>query len=516
MANPRTTNVRTSSASTDIFSPFKNASAVLEQQIKVDNLTAQIKVLRRWESNAKGKLYDGSTFVDFYVTVPHAWFKTPVGNAKSALLPNCSIKWLGDTPKGKGEFDRKSDDGRYYVFKDIPFEVILEGFNEVRRIKLLDIKLAIATWNINLAEAKKRLTEVSVRAQTPSTTTTTPPNNGNFVTKADLDKKPVVVNVGSVREAYFTARTTAEDVANAIKRVTTADGVTSERSFGHNDKLGTNAPSAITQAAELWTSALGNKGMFVTYFPPNGYSEDNTNASQAFDKSYDLTKYGFQFMYNPTTISMDYFSTQNVDVAFQMSGQDKFMYTPTSGNSGSITFQLLINRIFDMPYYVGGKNGKGSLISGAEKFYSPRQPYGESFPAELFNEQDAIYNKGTMYDIEYLLRTLLGFKMKSALRREFTADMGFYSRKMVDLHLGPRMRYRGYVNSLHIDHAMFNERMVPTLSRVSITFNRFPDYPNTGAGLPTANADALDADVARQTAAETARWDRRPNTGGTR
>lgn len=515
MANPRTTNVRTPSSSTDIFAPFKEASLVLEWTNKVGNLTAQLKVLRRWKDNAKGKLYDGSTFVDFYVTVSADWFDTPTGKAKPFLMPNTSQKWIGgNTVELYKQSGLGNNKGRFYVFKDIPFTNQMEGLNSVRRILLGDIKAAIGTWNIDLAEAKKYLQEKTVALQTPSSPAPKPPADKGFITKADLDAQPVLTNVGSVREAYFTARTKAEDVENAIKKTIFVEGEAITKYIkGYDDSLGTNAPSSIRQAAELWTSALGSKGMFVTYFPPNGYDDSNSDSSKAFDRQYDLTKYGFQFMYNPTTISMDYFSTQNVDVAFQMSGEDKFNYVPTSGNSGAITFQILINRIFDMPYYVGGKNGKGALISGAEKFYSPRAPYGENYKQlakDLFNEQDAIYNKGTMYDIEFLLRTLLGFKMKSALRREYTADMGFYSRKMVDLHLGPRMRYRGYVNSLHIDHAMFNERMVPTLSRVSITFNRFPDYPNTGAGLP-GDGETTDTVESRQTAAETSRYEGRRN-----
>lgn len=498
MAPAVTTNERTSAA------PTTPDTKVTEMQNKVNNLVAQIKVLRRWSNNAKSKLEVGGTFVDYYVTVPAAWFDAPGGKAKAALLPNTALPWLGDTPKGTGEFDRRTDTGRYFVFKDIPYDLQLEFTTSVRRIFKMDITAAIATWNIKLANAKKDLE----RAKQPTGAqnsgsgangkpTGAPVNGGKFVTKADLDSQPVITNVGSVREAYFTARTKSEDVANAIRKVVSADGKqTTVYGRGANDKVGTNAPSAITDAAELWLKAAGSKGMIQTYFPPNGFDDTNTDSSQAFDKSYDLNKYGFQFMYNPTTISMDYFSTQNVDVAFQMSGAEKFNYVPQSGNSGAITFQILINRIFDMQYYVGDSNGRGSLVSGAEKLYFPRAPLGSNYKSlnkELFDEQDAIYNKGTMYDIEYLLRTILGFKMKSALRREYTADMGFFSRKMVDLHLGPRMRYRGYVNSLHIDHAMFDERMVPTLSRVSITFNRFPDYPNTGAGLTTEQQKAATA-----------------------
>jgi hypothetical protein len=502
MAAPRTTNQRTAATAPNTAT----AAKIAELQIKVDNLVAQQKVLRRWLANAKGEYKPGGVVLDYYVSMEERWFRKPEARFPQ-FLPNSSLPWPGAL---KNATYGVVEDGVYYVFDGIPH--VNEGwFNNTRVIYKSVIVQAIADWTTKITNAKKAVEVAKTPSgaqnsnSTGSTTDVkgaTPPNDGAFVVKADLDAQPVITNVGSVREAYFSARSSAEDVVNAIKKVTTADGkAVTVYGKGANDRVGTNAPSAIRDAAELWLSAAGSKGMLQTYFPPNGYDDTNTDSSQAFDKSYDLSKYGFQFMYNPTTVSMDYFSTQNVDVAFQMSGKDKFNYVPQSGNSGAITFQILINRIFDMQYYVGGSNGRGSLISGAEKLYFPRAPYGENYKSankNLFNEQDAIYNKGTMYDIEFLLRTILGFKMKSALRREYTADMGFFSRKMVDLHLGPRMRYRGYVNSLHIDHAMFNERMVPTLSRVSITFNRFPDYPNTGAGLTSAQKAA----VAAQKAAE--------------
>lgn len=491
---PPKTNKRTNAA--DQAAAQNYAEPRTAAQIKVDNLLAQLKVLRRWLNNAKGEYAPGGVVIAHYVTLDNRWFLKPEARFPQ-FLPNSSLPWPGAL---KNAVYGTVESGVYYVFKDVGTVDAWPSPN--RTIYDYQIKDAIASWQKKLSAAKDALTaSKAVKPQEATTVgapTTLPPNNGRFVTKADLDAQPVVTNVGSVREAYFSARTKAEDVANAIQRVVVTNGIPSiATDSGGNDRLGLNAPSPITEAAQLWLSAKGSKGMIQTYFPPNGYDDSNTDSSQAFDKTYDLTKYGFQFMYNPTTISMDYFGTQNVDVAYMMSGSDKFNYVPSSGNSGAITFQILINRIFDMQYYEPNGSGGGQLIAGAEKYYSPRAPYGSDWKSantNLFDEQSAIYNKGTMYDVEYLLRTILGFKMKSALRREYTADMGFFSRKMVELHLGPKMRYRGYVNSLHIDHAMFNERMVPTLSRVSVTFNRFPDYANnnaSGSSSSSTNATAL-------------------------
>lgn len=478
MASVGNTANRTNAADLAASQNYKTpGAAIAVAQIKVDNLIAQLKVLRKWLNNC-GDIYIFPTGNVSGVSFPQNWFSVPDA-ANPQYLPDSGLPWTPVTNLKQAKLYMQN--GMYYVFYSTfakKFAIGGDGYI----LKKADIEDGIAKWQKKLTAAQSALDKLkgTPAGATPSSAKpTAPTNTGQFATKADLDAQDVVTNVGSVREAYF------------------------------SHHVGSGAPGPITDAAQLWLDQPASKGMLQTYFPPGGYDDAKSDSSQAFDKAYELTKYGFQFMYNPTTISMDYFSTQNVDVAFMMSGQDKFNYVPSTGNSGAITFQILINRIFDMQYYEPNGVGGGKLKDGAEMHYFPRAPYGSEYAKSNKNamdEQSAIYNKGTMYDIEYLLRTILGFKMKSAMRREFTADMGFFSRKMVDLHLGPKMRYRGYVNSLHVDHAMFNERMVPTLSRVSITFNRFPDYPTVGAGLPGTNdTTAPTGDVtATKTAADMA------------
>ena len=86
-----------------------------------------------------------------------------------------------------------------------------------------------------------------------------------------------------------------------------------------------------------------------------------------------------------------------------------------------------------------------------------------------------------MYDVEFLLRVLMGTTMNSYLRGERTADMGWLPAMPVELHLGKSLRYLGTVNSLNLNHMIFNEKMVPMLTTVDISFARLPDYPATGS-----------------------------------
>jgi hypothetical protein len=315
---------------------------------------------------------------------------------------------------------------------------------------------------------------------TGTTTTTTTTDTSVTTTNAYLD--PIIYNVSGVKEAYYRDRFTTSDAV-----VDLPIGLDSmERKYLTKTKaLASNSPSNIQQADELWNSAIGSKGMFVAYFSPDGFVEVDNGAAVPIPGSTStlVKKYGFQFLYNPTTIAMDYSAIAATDVGFIASGQDKFNYYPSASNAGNLNFQIFLNRMEDMKYYTSsGSLTEEALALSATGPYTNRLPYGSDGLLKevgLFNEQAAIYNKGTMYDMEYLLRTLLGFTMHSELRNEYTADMGIFTRKQVELHLGKSLRYRGFVNSVSIEHILFDERMVPVFSSVRITFYRFPDYPTT-------------------------------------
>ncbi|CAB4123860.1 hypothetical protein UFOVP45_42 [uncultured Caudovirales phage] len=280
-------------------------------------------------------------------------------------------------------------------------------------------------------------------------------------------------NVGSVKEAYF------QGTESFMKEITPRPG---------------NTPKVVNTAAELWASGAANKGMIQTWTPPGGgdvikrKDPAGTNVTTVTNNSTAVPNSAFQFQYNPTNVSMTYSGTPSVDIAYEASGNDKFNFVGTGTTQSTIGFQILINRVYDMKYY--GTNGVLKNPSYGN-LYSPVAP--------TYEDQRNIYNKGTMYDIEYLLRTLLGLTMPSYLRGEQTADMGFVAAVPVELHLGQGMRYLVWINQLSINHVLFNERMVPLFTTVDISCQRMPDFgtassqadtPTTASGLtvtPNAN-----------------------------
>jgi len=280
----------------------------------------------------------------------------------------------------------------------------------------------------------------SGNAYTSGSFSNTPGYGVGHITKPSNDME---YNVPSVVDAYYSTRA----------------------SFLTAAEFSSNRPGTVASANELWTGSKSSKGMIVSYTPPSNNVEYQGGQAPPSSISTSGVNYGFQFMYNPATISMDYSGMPNVDQGFELSGKDKFVLYGTNITQSTISFQLLINRMFDMKYY----DEYGRLKAGAQKAYAGKVPSATA--------QNQIYTMGTMYDVEYLLRTLLGYTLKSYLRNNQTADMGYLGARPVELHLGKSLRYLGTVTSLTINHVIFNEQMVPLFTNVSVGFARLPDYP---------------------------------------
>ena len=270
----------------------------------------------------------------------------------------------------------------------------------------------------------------------------------------------LVTNAGIAREAYFQSF---------------GGGSVAKKNFwtAMQTEYSSNAPFAVDEASQLWSSSLASKGMISTWSRTKQISTDDFVAKKTTAGVYldEKVKYGFAFHYNPTTVSMQYGMMPDVDPTMYTSGLEAFNDLSAGLGYSTVTFNLVVNRLHDMQYFdsttgrINPKFGSGS--------FAGRRPDSR--------EQKDIWNKGTMYDIEFLLRTIVGFQFDSLLGRNSswdnkTSDIGFLSGIPVELHLGKSLRYTGRIESLSINHVLFTERMVPTFSEVAITFTRIPDF----------------------------------------
>lgn len=260
-----------------------------------------------------------------------------------------------------------------------------------------------------------------------------------------------IYNIGMPRDAYFFSHSSAATLSDTGSLP---------------NQTSNNAPTTVSAVEDLWVKAGGHKGMIVRYIDhqapasfvgalPSGFSPDNSS----------VVRYGFQFHYNPSSLSMTYDGTSNVDPYFEAAGAD--IANPAGGvgmSQSSLALEVFLNRRFDFKYYDNAGHLKPNSPSN---LYAPRMP--------SIAEQEEIYNKGTMYDIEFLIGTLVGFKARSRLRG-LTTDLGFLIGYPVEIHLSKYMRYFGTVTSITVNHGQFDQRMVPIQSTVAIQFSRLPDF----------------------------------------
>jgi hypothetical protein len=294
-------------------------------------------------------------------------------------------------------------------------------------------------------------------------------SSGNMVGVGD-DKKPVIHNFPAVKEVYFTA--------NNLANFKVDKG---------------NLPAIVFAAEKLWEDSSPYKGMIQSYIVPSRLKSNGTwwrpddagvtgLGGDNKTRRINTRRYGFQFQYNPSTVSMNYAGAPQVDIGLQTSGADKVPLIGSSVTSSTVTFSIIVNRMHDFKYLDALIYGQGTLP--VKEIYShvgnhPVNTANAGTAAEVTSiseELKLIKELGTMYDIEYLLRTLLGYQLKSNLRGKFTSDIGYLGAYPVELHLGKNLRYLGIIDGFSVSHTIFNQNMVPVFSNVQITFSRLPDF----------------------------------------
>jgi hypothetical protein len=228
-----------------------------------------------------------------------------------------------------------------------------------------------------------------------------------------------------------------------------------------NPKYGTNTITQILAAS----SATNQGKIFQDSYTATALNSYQSNLS--LKGTTKANQWGFKFMYNPTSIS--YSTTSNNTVDFSNKNNDPSALM--QGNS-QVTFDLYLNRILDMTALQNAElMGNDPTVSDI----GYGRPLGK-------DEMYGILYRGTEYDIEYLYRVLNGNPQSGSqlLSDEYkklggvTSDFGYTTAIPVWLWLHDNLRYYGSVSNFQVDHVMFDLRMVPILSVLSITFSRYP------------------------------------------
>ena len=337
-------------------------------------------------------------------------------------------------------------------------------------------KTRIKTANADIANYKKKIKEQQTVVEgkkpvPPKKTKKTDGNNTSGSGDAVVFTQDYKYNAPMVKSAYFTSN---KGVSGSLV------GVTNDGNFVDQGNY--------QDALNAWKGTTGGRG---TIQMDRKWVNSMSTSLSANANTLDPQMYGFKFLYNPKEVAMAWGIQQSMDPSFLANGSDAFQVVSAGLLSSTIQVTLLINRIDDFTYINanGFNKGFGSLSASAAALRDQTATQ-KTNPYPLFvsnDEAKEIYNKGTMYDIEYLFKTINGphATFISKLNGK-TADRGWMRPSVVELHLGASMRYRVRISQFAVTHSVFNSRMVPILSSVQLTMARFNDGP-TPADKQTQN-----------------------------
>lgn len=281
-------------------------------------------------------------------------------------------------------------------------------------------------------------------------------------------------NLPVVQSARFAtgSQTTTDLGPQQGVNTTTLEGITAASNYQRYQTSGVPSPQAQSAGKDIadgswsktgkamWEGARRGKGVIQV-------SRDMASYKAPKGMQVDPTKWGFRFHYNPSSVSMTWGTSSEVDWSFEGSGADKANPVALGLIQSTVSFSVLLNRIEDFRFI--DANG---LKDASNNPYLPVK-MDKSRLAEL----KEIYKRGTMYDLDYLFKTIMApaGTFKATVLNMKTADRGWLNPQPVELHLGDGLRFKVRITDMSVNHAMFNDRMVPVLSTVNITCTRYYD-----------------------------------------
>jgi len=326
---------------------------------------------------------------------------------------------------------------------------------------------------VKLKDAQDKFNKAKIKSTTSSgsgadTVTSNTPGTGPWNFNAPLVKRSDFIYTLNSSTTTYTTTSEAEVLSKK-------DIITTTRRHNSLDKviqLPSMIPagtSSVDDAYNFWTNQDYGKGAIQMDRKTNTIElAANAKKEAALNKiKFDDKMYGFRFNYNPTTVNMSWGAIAGANPVYESAGKDPAAPMAQNLISSYLTFDIILNRIQDL-----------ALLDSTGKYIYGENPYPWEISA---TDRKTIVNKGTMYDLEYLFRTMHGYafytNFSSTLMGQ-TNDPGWLPVRPVELHLGNKLRYRVRISGLEVVHKIFSAKMVPLLSVVSITCMRYWDGPN--------------------------------------
>ena len=233
----------------------------------------------------------------------------------------------------------------------------------------------------SVKEAQK---QIKVSKETKTTKKTTKKPSGSPVVKNSAPA-PVVYkyNAPMTRTSYLNPGLTVNNADGTSVNDPSPQQQTTSRTISD--------PGNYERAENAWKGVTGAKG---TIQMSRQFLTSLYGSSTGKQTDYDDQLYGFKFLYNPKEVGMTWGLATGVNWEVVQSGLDKSTPVSLGLLNSTISFTVLLNRTNDMAYL----NSNG-LIAGV------KDPYPFTVATSDLQE---IYKRGTMYDMEYLFKTLMG------------------------------------------------------------------------------------------------------------
>ena len=210
-------------------------------------------------------------------------------------------------------------------------------------------------------------------------------------------------------------------------------------------------------------------------------------------------KYGFQFLWNPESITSSI--SRNMDVT--PSSADRFRSVAGAfPGQETYQFQILLDRVNDFAFlraHAGLTSANSMNHPKAQEVNanSPqvREAKNPKIPTAALNYYNhglgdvnidmltKLTKYGTMADLEYLFKALNGDGANqtegqwATLLLKPTANIGFLSPSLLGFRFGPnaqqQLSFVGWITNLSINHTYFTEDMIPLRTTVSFSCDAF-------------------------------------------
>ena len=210
---------------------------------------------------------------------------------------------------------------------------------------------------------------------------------------------------------------------------------------------------------------------------PGVVSQQNSQYPDTGKQLSSDTKWGFQFLWNPETIS----NSISLNTSVTPSSSDRFR--ASAGlfiSQENISLEIMIDRTNDFACFAKLKSAS-NYNDTYKQYYKNAYPYG--VPQAFDKQINDLLKLGTMADIEYLYKVINGPGLENTLWTNMlgreTADIGFLTPSIMAMQFGPSdssLSYVGQAQSLSVTHVTFTQNMVPLRSRVTLGIMVFSGY----------------------------------------